>query len=150
MPLLLIVTVFVSTQSRCEVTKNGHWTSCRPGTAGRSYSSVYHSDRLSVARGRFDGLGVSRQWGYLCEVWGVWRVHNCHTGIRRCSTISNAARPHSSRCRRERGCRMSKYTLAARPLLRVAATASTPVTPRGPSIDHELRAHFLIATIYPS
>ena len=34
-------------------------------------SLVYHSDRLSVARGRFDGLGVSQRWGYLYEVWGV-------------------------------------------------------------------------------
>jgi hypothetical protein len=42
------------------------------------------------------------------------------------------------------GCRIVNNTLW-QPLL--AATASTPVKPRDTSIDHELRAHFVIGLI---
>jgi len=55
-----------------------------------------------------------------------------------------AARPHSYRCRREEGLSNVNNTLC-QPLL--AATASTPVEPNKTSIDHELRAHFVIGLI---
>ena len=69
---LVIVFVSKKSQARREVAKNGTGrAAARARSEEATVSLVYHSDRLSVARGRFDGLGVSQRWGYLYEVWGV-------------------------------------------------------------------------------
>ena len=78
----MLLIAFVSTNSRREAAKIIHWTSCCPSTTDHAtVNLVYHIDRLSVARGRFDGLDVSRRWGYLDEFWAADA----------CTTVTRAA-----------------------------------------------------------
>ena len=91
-------------------------------------------------------VSAFRSDGVISTKFGAFDAYTVYTraGSRRLSTISNAARPHSNRCRRKEGLSNVNNTLW-RPLL--AVMASTPVAPRNTSIDHELRAHFVIGLI---